>query len=60
MRTDHEEVPIMKAIRVHKPGGPEVLRYEEAPDPKPEAGEVLLRVEAAQRQIGRASCRERV
>jgi NADPH2:quinone reductase len=37
----------MKAIRVHEPGGPEVLRYEEVPDPKPEAGEVLIRVEAA-------------
>ena len=37
----------MKAIRVHQPGGPEALQYEEAPDPKPEAGEVLIRVEAA-------------
>ncbi len=37
----------MKAIRVSKSGGPEVLRYEEALDPKPEAGEVLIRVEAA-------------
>ena len=23
----------MKAIRVHTPGGPEVLRYEDVPDP---------------------------
>src|SRR3990172_6738343 len=37
----------MKAIRVHNPGGPEALRYEEAPDPEPETGEVLIRVEAA-------------
>ncbi|MGH7409453.1 MAG: NADPH:quinone oxidoreductase family protein [Candidatus Methylomirabilis sp.] len=37
----------MKAIRVSKPGGPEALQYEDAPDPKPEPGEVLLRVEAA-------------
>jgi len=37
----------MKAIRVHEPGGPEALRYEEAPDPKPEPGVVLMRVEAA-------------
>ena len=37
----------MKAIRVHKPGGPEALQYEEAPDPRPESGEVLIRVEAA-------------
>ena len=37
----------MKAIRVHAPGGPEALRYEDVPDPTPKAGEVLLRVEAA-------------
>jgi NADPH2:quinone reductase len=37
----------MKAIRVHAPGGPEVLRYEDVPDPTPKAGEALVRVEAA-------------
>ena len=37
----------MKAIRVRAPGGPEVLRYEDTPDPVPRAGEVLIRVEAA-------------
>jgi NADPH2:quinone reductase len=37
----------MKAIRVHAPGGAEVLRYEDAPDPVPRAGEALVRVEAA-------------
>jgi len=37
----------MKAIRVHAPGGSEVLRYEDAPDPVPRAGEALVRVEAA-------------
>jgi NADPH:quinone reductase-like Zn-dependent oxidoreductase len=37
----------MKAIRIHKYGGPEVLQYEEAPRPKPAAGEVLIRVHAA-------------
>ena len=37
----------MKAIRVHRPGGPEVLRYEDAPRPEPEAGEVLIQVHAA-------------
>ena len=37
----------MKAIRVSEFGGPEVLRLEEAPDPKPDAGQVLVRVEAA-------------
>jgi NADPH2:quinone reductase len=36
----------MKAIRVHQPGGPEALRYEEVPDPKPGPGQVLLDVEA--------------
>ncbi len=37
----------MKAIRVHAPGGPEALRYEDVPDPTPKAGEALVRVEAA-------------
>src|SRR5215218_5939330 len=33
----------MKAIRIHQHGGPEVLRYEDAPSPAPKAGEVLIR-----------------
>lgn len=37
----------MKAVRFHEKGGVGVLRYEEAPDPKPGPGEVLLRVRAA-------------
>lgn len=37
----------MKAIRLHTRGGPEVLVYEEAPQPHPQAGEVLVRVHAA-------------
>ena len=37
----------MKAIRVHEFGGPEVLRLEETPEPKPSAGQVLVRVRAA-------------
>jgi NADPH2:quinone reductase len=37
----------MRAIRVHEFGGPEVLKYEETPTPKPGAGEVLVRVHAA-------------
>ena len=37
----------MKAIRQHQFGGPEVLRYEEAPVPELQAGEVLVRVHAA-------------
>jgi zinc-binding alcohol dehydrogenase/oxidoreductase len=37
----------MKAIRIHEDGGPEVLRYEDVPDPEPGPGEVLLRLRAA-------------
>jgi len=37
----------MKAVRIHEYGGPEVLKYEDAPRPKPAAGEVLVRVHAA-------------
>jgi NADPH2:quinone reductase len=37
----------VKAVRVHAPGGPEVLRYEDVPDPRPQAGEAVVRVEAA-------------
>ncbi len=37
----------MKAVRVHVPGGPEVLRYEDVAEPSPGAGEAVVRVEAA-------------
>jgi NADPH2:quinone reductase len=37
----------MKAIRVHAVGGPEALRYEEVPEPSPQSGEAVVRVEAA-------------
>ncbi len=37
----------MKAIRIHNYGGPEVLKYEDAPRPQPQAGEVLVRVHGA-------------
>lgn len=37
----------MKAIVVHQYGGPEVLKFEEYPDPVPGKGEVLVRVAAA-------------
>ena len=37
----------MKAVRIHEDGGPEVLRYEDAPDPAAGAGEVLVRLKAA-------------
>lgn len=37
----------MKAVRIHEEGGPEVLCYEDVPDPEPGPGEVLVRLEAA-------------
>ena len=36
----------MNSIRVHKTGGPEVLRIEELPDPTPGAGELVVNIEA--------------
>ena len=36
----------MKAVRFHRHGGPEVLQYEDAPDPVPNADEALVRVKA--------------
>ena len=37
----------MKAIRIHEDGGPEVLQYEDAPDPVAGPGEVLIELRAA-------------
>jgi len=37
----------MKAIRIHEDGGPEVLRYEDVPDPVAGAGDVLISLRAA-------------
>jgi len=37
----------MKAVRVSEFGGPEVLKIQDVPDPKPDSGQVLVRVEAA-------------
>ena len=36
----------MKAIRFHTHGGPEVLRFEDSPDPTPSPGAALVRVRA--------------
>ncbi len=38
---------IMRAIQIHRYGGPEQLKLEEVPRPAPEAGEVLVRIHAA-------------
>ena len=37
----------MKAIRVSQFGGPEVLKFETVPDPKPAKGQLLIRIRAA-------------
>jgi len=37
----------MKAIRVHEFGGPEVLKYEDIPEPAPKANEAIVKIEAA-------------
>lgn len=37
----------MKAVRMHKYGGPDVLVHEDVPRPEPAANEVLIRVKAA-------------
>jgi NADPH2:quinone reductase len=37
----------MKAILVHEFGGPEVLKLEQAPTPRPGPGQVLVRIHAA-------------
>jgi NADPH:quinone reductase-like Zn-dependent oxidoreductase len=45
--TSHGNSEFMKAIRMHSYGGPEVLQYEDAPRPRLQEGEVLIRVHAA-------------
>src|SRR5437879_2175483 len=39
--------PTMKAIVAHQYGGPEVLKYEDAPRPEPKDDQILVRVIAA-------------
>jgi NADPH:quinone reductase-like Zn-dependent oxidoreductase len=38
---------LVKAVRIHEEGGPEVLRYEDAPDPEPGPDDVLIELRAA-------------
>ena len=37
----------MKAIVIHEFGPPDVLKYEDLPDPLPQAGEIRIRIHAA-------------
>jgi NADPH:quinone reductase-like Zn-dependent oxidoreductase len=43
----HATIVPVKAVRIHEDGGPEVLRYEDAPDPVPGTGQVLIELRAA-------------
>ena len=36
----------MKAVRLQQYGGPEQLKFEDAPDPRPDKGQILVRVHA--------------
>jgi NADPH:quinone reductase-like Zn-dependent oxidoreductase len=38
---------LVKAVRIHEDGGPDVLRYEDVPDPEPGPNEVLVSLRAA-------------
>jgi NADPH:quinone reductase-like Zn-dependent oxidoreductase len=40
-------MPSVKAVRIHEDGGPEVLRYEDVPDPVPGRDDVLVELRAA-------------
>jgi len=37
----------MKAVRVHTPGGPDALTFEDVPEPVAKAGEAVIRIDAA-------------
>jgi len=43
----HDRIVPVKAIRIHEDGGPEVLRYEDVPEPVAGPGEVLVSLRAA-------------
>jgi putative PIG3 family NAD(P)H quinone oxidoreductase len=48
----------MRAIEITRSGGPEVLEWREVPDPRPEAGEVLIDVTAS--AVNRADVLQRM
>jgi NADPH:quinone reductase len=48
----------MKAVRIHEYGGPQVLRYEETDRPQPQAGQLLVRVQAAAVNVFDVTMRE--
>ena len=52
----HERILPVKAIRIHEDGGPEVLRYEDVPDPEPGPGEVLVALRAAASTTSTSGC----
>ena len=37
----------MKAVRVHAPGGPEAMKFEDMAEPTPKAGEAIVKIDAA-------------
>jgi NADPH:quinone reductase-like Zn-dependent oxidoreductase len=47
MARDMTTMQHMKAVRIHNYGGPEVLKFEDAPRPQPAVGELLIQVHAA-------------
>src|SRR5216684_1914347 len=40
------EKETMKAVQIHAFGGPEVLQYEDVPQPQPKVNQILVRVHA--------------
>jgi NADPH:quinone reductase-like Zn-dependent oxidoreductase len=46
LRLTRKDSTRMKAVRIHEFGGPEVLRFEDVPDPQPRRDQVLVRVKA--------------